>query len=339
MAKKRFLKTPVRHVDVTSFNATPIIKAMRGMSFSSRDTAAAAEIFERMLKDPGCTIVLTLAGSTSAGGCMQVYADMVKYNMVDVVVATGASIVDMDFFEALGFSHYQGSPAVDDRELRRHYIDRIYDTYIDEEELQACDMTIKRIADGLAPRPYSSREFIREMGRYLTTRAKKKESLVELAFRHEVPIFCPAFTDSSAGFGLVKHQAERPDRRLSIDAVADFYELTRIKMEAKTSGLFMIGGGVPKNFIQDTVICAEVLGREVPMHRYAVQITVADVRDGACSSSTLKEAASWGKVDTTYEQMVYAEATTVVPLIVSHLYHQKGWKKRKRRRWARLFAE
>lgn len=338
MAKKRFLKTPVRHVDVTSFNATPIIEAMRGMSFSSRDAAAAADIFARMLRDPGCTIALTLAGSTSAGGCMQVYADMVKYNMVDVVVATGAAIVDMDFFEALGFKHYQGSPAADDRELRRHYIDRIYDTFIDEEELQVCDMTVKTIADGLAPRPYSSREFIREMGRYLTAHAKKKESLVELAFRHEVPIFCPAFTDSSAGFGLVKHRAERPDRHLSIDAVADFHELTRIKMEAKTSGLFMIGGGVPKNFIQDTVICAEVLGREVPMHQYAVQITVADVRDGACSSSTLKEAASWGKVDTTYEQMVYAEATTVVPLIVSHLYHQKAWKKRKPRRWARLFA-
>ncbi len=338
MSKKRFLRTPVRHVDPTAFNATPIIEAMRGMSFSSRDTAAAADIYERMLKDPGCTIVLTLAGSTSAGGCMQAYADLVKYNMVDVVVATGASIVDMDFFEALGFKHYQGSPAVDDRELRRHYIDRIYDTYIDEEELQACDMTVKQIADGLPPRPYSSREFIREMGRYLTAHAVKQESLVELAFRHEVPIFCPAFTDSSAGLGLVKHQADHPERHMSIDAVADFHELTRIKMEAKTSGLFMIGGGVPKNFIQDTVICAEVLGREVPMHRYAVQITVADVRDGACSSSTLKEAASWGKVDTTYEQMVYAEATTVVPLIVSHLYHQKAWKKRKRRRWARLFA-
>jgi deoxyhypusine synthase len=108
-------------------------------------------------------------------------------------------------------------------------------------------------------------------------------------------------------------------------------------MEAKRSGLFMIGGGVPKNLVQDTVICAELLGREVPMHQYAVQITVADMRDGACSSSTLKEASSWGKVDTTYEQMVYAEATTVVPLIASHLYHQKSWKKRKRRRWAKLF--
>jgi deoxyhypusine synthase len=337
MAKKRFLRKQVRHVDITAFDATPVIDAMREMSFSSRDTAAATDIFERMLRDPGCTVFLTLSGSTSAGGCMQVYADMVKYNMVDAVVATGASIVDMDFFEALGFKHYQGSSFADDRELRRNYIDRIYDTYIDEEQLQACDMTVKAIADNLEPRPYSSREFIHEMGRYLAAHAVKKESLVELAFTHQVPIFCPAFTDSSAGFGLVKHQADRPERHLSIDSVRDFYELTRIKMEAKTSGLFMIGGGVPKNFVQDTVICAEVLGREVPMHRYAVQVTVADVRDGACSSSTLKEAASWGKVETTYEQMVYAEATTVVPLIASALYHRKSWKKRKRRRWARLF--
>ncbi len=162
-------------------------------------------------------------------------------------------------------------------------------------------------------------------------------TLVELAYRHNVPIFCPAFTDSSAGFGLVKHQVERPDRHLTLDSIRDFYELTRIKMEAKTTGVFMIGGGVPKNFIQDTVICAEVLGRDVPMHKYAVQITVADARDGACSSSTLKEASSWGKVDTAFEQMVFAEAGSVLPLIVSYLYHQESWRKRKRREWAKLF--
>ena len=277
------------------------------------------------------------AGRKSAAGCVQVYADMVRYNMVDAVVATGASIVDMDFFEALGFKHYQGSPNADDRQLRELYIDRIYDTYIDEEQLQACDMTVKKIADALPPKPYSSREFIHEMGRYLTEHAVKKGSLVELAYRHNVPIFCPAFTDSSAGFGLVKHQVERPDRHLTLDSIRDFYELTRIKMEAKTTGVFMIGGGVPKNFIQDTVICAEVLGRDVPMHKYAVQITVADARDGACSSSTLKEASSWGKVDTAFEQMVFAEAGSVLPLIVSYLYHQESWRKRKRREWAKLF--
>jgi deoxyhypusine synthase len=292
-----------------------------------------------MINDKGCTVFLTLAGSTSAGGCMQVYVDMVKHNMVDAIIATGASIVDMDFFEALGFKHYKGSPDVDDRLLREQYIDRIYDTYIDEDELQVCDLTIKEIADQLEPRPYSSREFIREMGRYLVTNSKKKDSLVQVCFEKNIPIFCPAFTDSSAGFGLVKHQWENPGRHMSIDSVKDFLELTRIKMAAKTSGLFMIGGGVPKNFVQDTVICAEMLGEDVPMHQYAVQITVADARDGACSSSTLKEAASWGKVETTHEQMVYAEATSVLPLIVSYLYHQGDWKKRANPEWARMLDE
>lgn len=336
MNKKDLLKDTVKHIDIKSFDSAPIIDAMRDMSFTSRDTAAATDILQRMINDPDCTIWLTLAGSTSAGGCMQVYVEMIKNNMIDAVVATGASIVDMDFFEALGFKHYKGTPWVDDKQLRSVYIDRIYDTYIDEEELQACDETTKIIADSLAPRPYSSREFIREMGRYLTKHSVKKDSLVQTAFEHNVPIFCPAFSDSSAGFGLVKHQWENPDKHLSIDSVKDFLELTKIKMAAGTSGLFMIGGGVPKNFAQDTVVCAEILGKDVPMHKYAVQITVADPRDGACSSSTLKEASSWGKVDTVYEQMVYAEATSVIPLMISYAYHKGDWKKRKRYEWAKL---
>jgi deoxyhypusine synthase len=160
---------------------------------------------------------------------------------------------------------------------------------------------------------------------------------VQTAYEKDVPIFCPAFSDSSAGFGLVKHQDENRQSHVSIDSVRDFRELTQIKMKSPVSGLFMIGGGVPKNFAQDTVICAEVLGESVDMHRYAVQITVADVRDGACSSSTLKEASSWGKVDTTYEQMVYAEATAVLPLIVSYVYHLRSWQGRESRGWSRIF--
>ena len=338
MNKKELLKEPVKHIDIKKINSVPIIDSMRSMSFSSRDTARAADIFNMMLNDKDCTIILTLAGSTSAGGCMQVYSDMVKNNMIDVIVATGASIVDMDFFEAIGFKHYIGTPFVDDKKLREMYIDRIYDTFIDEEELQACDSTIKKIADSLNPRPYSSREFIIEMGKYLVKSAKKKDSLVQAAYENNVPVFCPAFSDSSAGFGLVKHQAENPKSHVSIDSVKDFYELTQIKMKAPVSGLFMIGGGVPKNFAQDTVVCAEVLGHEVPVHKYAVQITVADVRDGACSSSTLKEASSWGKVDTAYEQMVFAEATTVLPLIASNAYHKGLWKGRKKTNWNKIFV-
>ncbi|MFC1887452.1 deoxyhypusine synthase [Candidatus Cloacimonadota bacterium] len=334
MNKKSLLKEVVKHVDIKSFDATSIIESMRDMSFTSRDTANATDILEKMVSDKECTNILTLAGSTSAAGCMQIYVEMIKNKMIDVVVATGASIVDMDFFEALGYKHYKGSPFIDDNKLRELYIDRIYDTYIDEEELQNCDMTIKEIADKLAPRPYSSREFIWEMGKWLTENSKKKDSLIQTAYENNVPIFCPAFSDSSAGFGLVKHQVENPISHVSIDSVKDFLELTKIKIGAGITGIFMIGGGVPKNFAQDTVVCAEILGHEVPMHKYAVQITVADSRDGACSSSTLKEASSWGKVDTTYEQMVYAEATSVLPLMVSYIYHKKSWQKREFKNWA-----
>jgi deoxyhypusine synthase len=339
MEKRDLLKQTIEHVDIKSFDASPIIDAMRKMSFTSRETANAADILQRMIKDKDCSIILTLAGSTSAGGCMQVYVEMVKNNMVDAIVATGASIVDMDFFEALGYKHYKGTPFIDDSMLRNNYIDRIYDTYIDEEELQHCDGTVKIIADSLEPRPYSSREFIKEMGRYLVDHSVKKDSLVQTCYEHDVPIFCPAFSDSSAGFGLVKHQWERPGNHVSIDSVKDFLELTLIKMAAKTTGLFMIGGGVPKNFAQDTVICAEILGKDVPMHQYAVQITVADARDGACSSSTLKEASSWGKVETVFEQMVYAEATTVLPLIISYAYHKGDWRNREKFRWSKLYEK
>ena len=152
-----------------------------------------------------------------------------------------------------------------------------------------------------------------------------------------MPIFCPAFTDCSAGFGLVAHQHERQDKpKVSIDSVKDFYELTQLKIANPTTGLLMIGGGVPKNFAQDIVVAADILGNEAPMHKYAIQITVADVRDGALSSSTLKEASSWGKVDTTFEQMVYSEATLALPLIAGYAWHKKAYAGRRERRWSRI---
>ena len=340
--KAELLSTTVEHIDIKSFDARPIIDQMGKMSFTSRDLARATGIYNQMLADKDCTIFLVIAGSTSAGGCMDLYAELIRNNMVDAVVATGATIVDMDFFEGLGHKHYQALEIPDDDTLRSLYIDRIYDTYIDEEQLQDCDFTINKIANELDPKAYSSRAFIREMGRYLSEHGKKENSLVKLAYEYDVPIFCPAFVDSSAGFGLVKHQVDRMKEGkpyLMIDAVADFRELTDIKIKAGESGLLMVGGGVPKNFIQDTVVCAEILGHDdVAVHKYAVQITVADVRDGACSSSTLQEAASWGKVNTGIEQMVFAEAGSVMPLLASDAYHRGHWKTREKRAWAKLFA-
>tara|TARA_B100001996_G_scaffold109803_1_gene83108 strand:- start:3700 stop:4746 length:1047 start_codon:yes stop_codon:yes gene_type:complete len=336
--KKSLLNSEVEHIDITSFDSRKIIESMKKMSFTSRDTAKASEIYNDMIKDKNCSIFLTIAGSTSAAGCMKLYSDLVKYNMVDAIVATGASIIDMDFFEALGFKHYQGNQFQDDKILRENYIDRIYDTYIDEEQLQICDKAICDIANSLPPKAYTSREFIKEIGKYLKKNGKKKNSLIEIAYDNNVPIFCPAFTDSSAGFGLVMHQEQNPSKHITIDSVREFRELTEIKLKSQASGLLMIGGGVPKNFVQDTVVCAELLGKKVDMHKYAVQITIADTRDGACSSSTLKEASSWGKVDTSKEQMVFAEATSVLPLIASDAYHRQYWKNRSRKNFSNLFG-
>ncbi|MFA5968507.1 MAG: deoxyhypusine synthase [Sphingomonas sp.] len=340
--KAELLAKTVKHIDIKSFDARPIVDAMSDMSFTSRDLGRATKIYNDMLADKDCTVVLVIAGSTSAGGCMDLYAELIRNNMVDVVVATGATIVDMDFFEGLGHKHYQALEVPDDDTLRSLLIDRIYDTYIDEEELQHVDHTIFEIAETLEPKAYSSRAFIREMGKYLVEHGKKDNSLVKLAYEHDVPIFCPAFVDSSAGFGLVKHQVDSVKAGkpyMVLDAIADFRELTDIKIKAGTTGLLMIGGGVPKNFIQDTVVCAEILGHDdVEVHKYAVQITVADVRDGACSSSTLQEAASWGKVNTGIEQMVFAEAGSVMPLLASDAYHRGHWKDRAKRGWAKLFA-
>jgi len=340
--KAELLSTTVEHIDIREYDARPLIEAMGKMSFTSRDLARATRIYNQMLEDPDCTIFLVVAGSTSAAGCMDLYAELVRSNMVDCIVATGATIVDMDFFEGLGHKHYQALEIPDDDTLRSLYIDRIYDTYIDEEQLQDCDFTINAIANGLEPRAYSSRAFIREMGKWLSEgNAKKPGSLVQLAYENDVPIFCPAFTDSSAGFGLVKHQVDAIKAGkpyMTIDSIADFRELTDIKIKAGTTGLLMIGGGVPKNFTQDTVVCAEILGHEdVEVHKYAIQITVADVRDGACSSSTLQEAASWGKVSTAMEQMVFAEATSVLPLLASDAWHRGAWRDREKRRFAKLF--
>src|SRR5215470_4536028 len=341
--KAELLSSPVEHIDIAAFDARPIIDAWGKMSFTSRDAARAAQILNMALEDQKCSTWLIMAGSTGAGGCLHVWRDMVTYNMADAIVATGASIIDMDFLEALGFKHYQAKEVPDDNTLRSLYIDRIYDTYIDEEELQHVDNTIYELCNKLEPRPYTSREFIWEIGKWLAAgNAKKKDSLIQRCYEKGVPIFVPAFSDCSAGFGIVKHQVERRKAKqpyLTIDSGGDFRELTEIKLAAGTTGLFMVGGGVPKNFAQDTVVCAEILGHDdVEMHKYAVQITVADVRDGACSSSTLKEAASWGKVDTVHEQMVFAEASSVAPLIVSDVYHRMGWKNRKARQFSKLFA-
>jgi deoxyhypusine synthase len=323
----------VKHIDITSFNSIPIIESMEATAFQARNLARACKIVNMMVADHKTISILTLAGSLISAGMKKAIVDLMTNNMVDTIVSTGANIVDQDFLEALGFFHYQGTPFVDDNEMRELMIDRIYDTYIDEEDLRVCDMTVAEIANSLEPRAYSSREFILEMGRWLVENNRGEGSIIRTAYEKGIPIFVPAFSDCSAGFGLVHHQFNTKGPVVSLDSAKDFLEITKIKIEAKHSGILMLGGGVPKNFTQDIVVAAEVLDVDAEMHKYAVQITVADERDGALSGSTLKEASSWGKVETTYEQMVFSEITIAFPLLASYIYHKRDWEGRPERRF------
>lgn len=337
--KQKLLTQEIKHIDIKDIDTVKLVDAMGDMAFQSRNLHKAAKISEAMVSDTNCSIILCLAGSLVSAGLKQVIIDMIENKMVDVIVSTGAIIVDQDFFEALGYKHFKGTNRIDDELLRVNRIDRIYDTYIDEDNLRNCDDTIRCLADSMVPGVYSSREFIGQMGRYLIEQGSKIPSIVKSAYLNGIPIFAPAFSDSSAGFGLVAHQWDKKENYVSIDSVKDFRELTRIKILAGTTGLFIIGGGVPKNFTQDTVVAADIIGHNVQMHKYAVQITVADERDGALSGSTLKEAHSWGKVEQEYEQMLFCEATIAVPLIVSYLFHKGCYKQRTFKRFADLLDQ
>ena len=328
------LKRVVEHIDITNYDVTDLVRELRSTSFTSREIYNACDLYKQMLEEEELTVILTIAGSTQAAGCLQLYRDLVRYNMVDIIVATGASIIDMDLFEGLGNKHYIGSSKADDNILREEYIDRIYDTFISEDDLKQVDNFIAEFANKISDTTMSSREFLNKLGWHLRT----SNSLVQECYKEDVPIFCPALNDSAAGIGLLMHQTNNPDSHLVIDSIKDLRELTYSKVEMQNTGLFMVGGGVPKNFAQDIVVAAESIGHRVPMHQYAIQLTVADVRDGACSSSTLDEASSWGKVDNSNTQMVYGEATSTLPIIANYAYNNVNLENRKRRKLHELFG-
>ena len=328
------LKKTVEHIDITKYDVTDLVHELRSTSFTSREIYNACQLYKQMLEEEELTVILTIAGSTQAAGCLKLYRDLVRYNMVDVIVATGASIIDMDLFEGLGNKHYIGSSKADDNILREEFIDRIYDTFISEDDLKQVDNFIAEFANKISDTTMSSREFLNKLGWHLRT----SNSLVQECYKEDVPIFCPALNDSAAGIGLLMHQTNNPDSHLVIDSIKDLRELTYLKVEMQNTGLFMVGGGVPKNFAQDIVVAAESIGHRVPMHRYAIQLTVADVRDGACSSSTLDEASSWGKVDNSNTQMVYGEATSTLPIIANYAYNNVNLENRKRRKLHELFG-
>ncbi len=329
--KAEVLAKPIASIDLEKITSlSDLVDSFKNTSIQARNVGACADIFGRMLQDSERpTILLGLAGPLIAAGLRKVIRDMIEYNMVDVVVSTGA-ILYQDYYQARGGRHFRGTPDADDSELRDLYIDRIYDTYVDEEKFWSFDIEIGRFADQLHPGEYSTREFLHLLGSTITD----NDSILGTASKHGIPVFCPAINDSSIGIGLTEHyhRAKKQNKKgITISSIRDNYELTQIVVNSKRTAAFYVAGGVPKNYINDSVVMSYIFGKDTGGHKYAIQLTTDSPHWGGLSGSTLSEAKSWGKVNTEANtSMAFVEPSVSLPLVVGSALHKKLYQGRKR---------
>lgn len=329
--KLELLSTPVEQIDLEAVSTIDeLVTAYRGASIQARRIGECAEVWEKMVTDPDRpTIIIGLAGPLVAAGLRKVISDIIKANLVDVVVSTGA-ILYQDYYQARGYMHYAGTPDADDGRLHDLYIDRIYDTYVDEAKFWETDCSIGRFADSLPPGNYSSRAFLAELAKTVDD----DQSILVNAAKFGVPIFSPALNDSSIGIGLTEHYHRRikENRKgITLDAIQDNYELTQVVVQSKCTAAVYIAGGVPKNFINDSVVMSYIFNHETGGHRYAIQLTTDVPHWGGLSGSTLSEARSWGKVSkTATHQMAFVEPSVSLPLVAGYLLKRGLGKNRSR---------
>ncbi|MEM2843406.1 MAG: deoxyhypusine synthase family protein [Candidatus Bathyarchaeia archaeon] len=316
MVKEKYLKERIKHLNLEEASSIgKLVEAMAYTSYQSRNLAYCYHVFKNMLIDlDRPTIFLGLAGAMVPGGMRKIVRDMIAYKMVDVLVSTGANLYH-DFCEAVGVPHYLGTEHVNDLELRELHIDRVYDTFLDEDDLRKVDELIYKITEQLEPKVYSTREYLYKLGLCLSD----ENSILYSASKFDVPVFCPALNDSSIGLTLSKYYLERKNSgkpKLIIDPIKDLVELTQIKIKSKKTGVIFIGGGTPKNYVQQLSVNLDILGVPHEGHHYAIQITTDDPKWGGLSGCTFKEAKSWGKfTKTAYNSTVYADATIALPLL------------------------
>jgi deoxyhypusine synthase len=330
--KKALLGKPTTPVKVErGTTVSQLLDAYRKASFQARALGKCAGVFEAMLRDrQRPTIFLGLAGSLIAAGMRQVIVDLIEKNMVDVVVSTGA-IISQDFYQVRGGRHYHGDVNADDKELRDLYIDRLYDTFIDEEKYWQTDLAVSRFADGLAGKSLSSRAFLA-----LLARAARgdKGSILGACSRNGVPLFVPALNDSSIGIGLTEHyhRARTSGKEpFQISSIRDNYELTQIVVQSPATAAIYVSGGVPKNYINDSIVMSYIFGIDTGGHKYALQITTDAPHWGGLGGSTLSEATSWGKVSkqATHE-MAFIETSVALPMLYGYALQKGAARLRKR---------
>lgn len=323
-----YLKSPTRPIEVKERRISDLVDAMRYTGFQGRKLGEAVEAWAEMLKERELAIFLGLSGAMVPAGMRKVIAFLVRERLVDCVVSTGANLFH-DTAEALGTKHYMGSALADDEDLFRHGIDRMYDVFGLEGKFRETDRLVAKFAKTLDPgREYSSREFMHLFGLEVARRGGDKNSIVVSAAQGNVPVFVPALGDSSIGIGLMI--ARRKGLRINVSPMKDVDEITQIVEETRKSGVVYVGGGVPKNFIQQTEVITSILGLDLGGHEYAIQFTTDAPHWGGLSGCTFEEAVSWGKIDPVARKVqCFVDATIALP-IVAHALREKamGMKRR-----------
>lgn len=315
--RKELLSIPVNQLDLSKTTTIrSLVEAWSRTSIQSRSISECAKVYENMLTDKDRpTVFIGLSGALIAGGLRKVIRDLVQAGFIDVIVSTGA-IVYQDLYQALGYKHYMGTPKADDAVLHDLYIDRIYDVYVDEVGFVKTDDVVGELAASLPPRKYSTREFMRELGRKASS---DPNSIIGTAAKRGVPIFVPAIADSSIGIGLAglyRAAKKAGQKLLQLDTIQDNYEIAQIVLKSKKTGSMYIGGGVPKNYINDAAVMLDY----TPGHAYVYQITTDAPHWGGLTGSTLDEAKSWGKVSKKATRATaYVEATIGLPLVAGYL--------------------
>lgn len=332
--KKELMSKEVEQIQVKE-DFTRLIDSYANSSFQARNIGQAAHLYhEQALEETG--IVWALAGSLFGAGLRQITIDAIRNNLVDVLVCTGA-LFEQDMLEALGHKHYVCDINQNDAELQELGLDRVYDHVLDETALRQVDLTYKKIASEMPEEYYSSREYMEYVGKWMSEADSVLDSVVQTAYEKKVPIFIPAINDSSIGIGIAMHQ-NSTGRNIGIDSIKDLKEIAYLKGKCGNTGIVVVGGGVPKNYAQDAVVMAEMLDYDVDKHRFGIQISTADARDGGLSGSTLKEAISWGKNDKEIEEvMVWGEATVYFPLLIGYVMQKMETQKRPKRNYSDIF--
>jgi deoxyhypusine synthase len=323
-------KNTVDHFDVARVrNVSDALEAFNSTSFQSRLLGRCYRIWLRMLTDPNRPLIFFgLSGAMIAGGMRRILRDLIAFHAIDVLVSTGANL-SHDLYESLGGRHYIAHHHIDDPTLREMRIDRVYDTYADDVKFEESDEFVEDFAETLEPRSYSSRELFQLMG----DRVKDEYGIVATASREKLPVFCPALADSSIGMALTVYRNERRKKNqtpMIYDALLDNLEIMSLKRRWTRSGVIFLGGGTPKNYIQQVIPLCDIAGLTVPPHSYAIQVTTDDAKFGGLSGCELPESQSWGKLDPNAQQCtVHVDGTIGLPLLFTGIMeHYDEWKGR-----------